>query len=798
MFQNYLKLALRNLWKSRLFTGLNMLGLSLGLTVSLLLFLYIKDELAFDRYHRQAEQIYRVNLAVSFDGKEEKWATAPNIVGPIMQEKIPGVKQQVRFLKHNFGESAFITTGEKKFVEKSLYWADSTLFQVFDIPLVQGNPQTALEKPNQVLISQRTAERYFGSENPLGKDLKVDNRTTLEVTGVYADFPDHSSFDANLIGSFATETWAYKNLSWSNASFETYVLLNPQTQPTSVERQLDKLIKQNVPEENRYYTAYLQPLTDLHLHSEDVAHVYTQKIGDPQQVRILVVLAIVVLVIACINYMNLSTARSQQRFREVGINKALGASRSLVARRFYIETAILVLLSILLSIALLEAFLPVFNRLASRNLTANAVLSPEVIVGLVLTGTLVTLIAGSYPALYLSSYSPKNLLQTNFRANTGAGLFRRSLVVIQFTASIVLVISSIIFYQQLRFVQHQKLGYQPEQVVAITTVAAESKTQIDGLINRVRSLPDVVEVSRAQTFPASGGSGRSLRKNLQSSEEFKMTTNRATPDFVQVLGLKLIAGKTLPSIPKDAKDTTVQVVLNRKAVAFLGYTPENAIGRKAYGLFGDNNTEIVGVVEDFHFENFHQPIGGYAFHNANTESYRYLLVKLRTQRLTQAMSQLENVFSESLPQSAFDYTFLDQYLNNLYQTEQRTAQVVLVFSILTILIACLGLFGLAAYAAEQRTKEIGVRKVLGANEFQLVTLLSSDFLKLVGLAFLIASPLAWWMMNEWLTSFAYRIQISGWVFVVAGLLALLIALLTVSSQALRAALMNPVRSLKSE
>ncbi|MFT4031939.1 MAG: ABC transporter permease [Siphonobacter sp.] len=798
MLSNYLKIAWRTLWKSRLFTALNLLGLALGLTVSLLLILYVKDELVFDRYHSHADQIYRVNLTVTFDGKQEKWASAPNIIGPTMQENIPGVQQQVRFLKHNFGKSAFITAGDKKFIEKKVFWADSSLFQVFDLPLVKGNPRTALLHPDQIIISESAAKRYFGDENPLGKSIKVDNNLTLTITGVYPDIPDHSTLDADLIGSFASQKWAHNNLSWSNASFETYVLLAPQTQAANVTRQLEKLIEQNVPKEDRFYTASLQPLTDIHLHSAEINHAYSTRNGDPQQVKILAILAVVVLVIACINYMNLSTARSQQRFREVGINKALGATRSLVARRFYIETALLVLIAITLGITMLEAFLPLFNELSSKHLTASSVFSKEVLIGLFLIGTIVTLVAGSYPALYLSSYSPKNLLHTTFRSDSGSGLFRRSLVVIQFTASIVLIISSLVFYRQLNFIQTQKLGYQPEQVVAITTAAAESKEQVEGLMNSCRNLSDVVDVCRAQTFPANGGSGRSVRQNLQTTEDFKVITNHVASDFVKVLDLKLIAGRTVPNTPKAATDTMVQVVLNRKAAAYLGHTPEEAIGKTAYGLFGDNLAQIVGVVEDFHFENFHQPITGYAFHNANTESYRYLLVKLKTQQLSETMTQLEKIFQQNLPESAFEYTFLDQFLDDLYRTEQRTAQVVLVFSVLTILIACLGLFGLAAYSAEQRTKEIGVRKVLGASEIQLVTLLSKDFLRLVGIAFLIASPIAWWFMNEWLTSFAYRVQISWWMFAAAGGIALMIALLTVSSQAIRAAMMNPVKSLKSE
>jgi putative ABC transport system permease protein len=417
-------------------------------------------------------------------------------------------------------------------------------------------------------------------------------------------------------------------------------------------------------------------------------------------------------------------------------------------------------------------------------------------------GVVIAGVAGLYPALHLSGFSPKLLLNPSYRANTGSGLLRRGLVVVQFTASLVLAIGTLLFYQQLQFIQQRRLGYDPAQVVAITTTAAQTTGQVEGLKADLRALSGVEAVARAQTYPGRGGSGRTITKTRTETTGMSITTCRATSDVLKTLGLKLLAGSSLP--PRSDKsdtnaesDTTVQVVLNKTAVTYLGYTPQQAIGKIAPNLFG-NSAEIVGVVDDFHFASLHQPIGAYGFHNANSEGRPYMLVRTQTGNLPETMRQLEAVYHKHLPDAAFEYTFLDQHLNKLYRNEQRTGQVVLLFAGLAILIACLGLFGLATFTAEQRTKEISIRKVLGASIFSLVGLLSKDFLKLVVLAIVIASPLAWWAMTEWLGTFAYRVELAWWVFALAGTLALLIALLTVSFQSIRAALMNPVKSLRSE
>ncbi|TAE26202.1 MAG: FtsX-like permease family protein [Cytophagales bacterium] len=797
MIRNYLKIAWRSLQKNRLFTLLNGLGLAIGLAVALLLLLYARDETAFDRHHQHADRIARVTLAATFDGKTERWGNAPNVVGPTMKTQLPNVENQVRFMRHKFGQTAFVHSGEARFTEKNLYWADSTLFSVFDVPLLMGNPKTALVGPNRVIVSQSAAKRYFGTENPLGKVLDVDRSNQLEVTGVYADFPGTSTLDADLIGSFASVGWASDptNQSWSNASFETYVLLKPQTDLANLERQLAGLVLKNVPEQNRFYTLHLQPLPAIHLHSADIKNTSFTRVGDARQVSILYGLALIILVIASINYMNLATAQAQTRSKEVGINKVVGATRIQLIGRFYAETALIVCGAVLLSIGLVVLALPWLNTLVEKQLTLTALFNTEMVLNLLGLAVGIVLLAGLYPALILSGFSAQNLLTASLRATTGGGGLRRSLVVTQFVASLVLAICTLFFYQQLQFIQQRKLGYEPTQVVAVTTATVQSKEQMDRLKNDFEALSTVDNVCRAQAFPGRDGSGRSLTKPLDSKATTYITSNRVTSTFVDVLSLKLLAGTTLP-VNKDAKDTTVQVVLNKTAVDFLGYTPAQAIGKIAPGVF-NNSAQIVGVVADFHFESLHQPIKAYAFHNADTEDRPFMLVKTRTQNLPETMRQLEAVYQKSLPDSAFEFTFLDQHLNSLYRSEQRTATIVLIFAGLAIFIACLGLFGLATFTTEQRTKEIGVRKVLGASVASIVTLLSKDFLRLVVIAILIASPLAWYAMTRWLEGFAYKVNLAWWVFAGAGLLAVVVALLTVSFQSVRAALKNPVKSLRS-
>lgn len=797
MLTNYLKIALRNLLKNKLFTSLNLLGLALGIAVALLLLVFVKEELSFDRYHAKAERIYRALAKVEYDEGTETWATVPNSLGPVMKNEIPGIEAQMRMWEFNYGEKAMINANERKFSQGNFFWMDSSLVKIFDVKFLAGDPQTALNGPNKVILSKSVAERYFPDMDAVSQIIKLENSLSLEVTGVYEDFPHNSTLDAEVIGSFAT-TSRYKDLTWDNSSFETFFLLNANTNPAGVEKQMARVLDKSVPKEEQWQKFALQALPSVHLGSANITDSYTERSGDPQQVRILIILAIVVLLIACINYMNLSTARSQQRFREVGITKAVGATRMQMARRFYLETALLVSLAVVAALVLITLFLPLFNQIAGKQFSMVDILTPAILLGLLGLWALIVLISGAYPALLLSAFNPKHLLQGSFQQKTSGGLLRRALVVTQFSASIILMICTVLFYQQLNFIQQRNLGYNPKQVVAVNLAAAQSPEQINAFSSACKSITAVEGLSLAQSFPGAGASGRSVSKPNALEQSFPVVTNRADNTILKVLDIKILAGNPAPMVERAPEDTTVKVVVNKLVSDFLGYTPEEAIGKKAINLFGYDRAEIVAVMDNFHFQNLHEPLRGYAFHNSTTEQKTYGLIRLNTLDLPQSMAQIEKVFDQTLPESAFDYIFLDEHLDTLYRREQRTALVVLVFSCLSILIACLGLFGLAAFTAEQRTKEIGVRKVLGASVGSIVALLSRDFLRLVTVAVIIAAPVAWYFMEAWLQEFAFRIQIEWWVFVLAGLMALLIAFVTVSAQSVRAAVANPVRSLRSE
>ena len=797
MWKNYLKMSFRSLLKQKMFSLLNLTGLSLGIGVAGLLFLYVLDEITYDKYHQNLDQIFRVIVNVEWDGQTQKWANAPNAVGPEAVRNISGVNNQVRFLHHNFGEMAFIQAGDQNFTEKQLYWSDPSLLNIFDIPMINKISNEILAAPNQVILSESSAQKYFGSIDPIGKLIKVDNSIELEIVGIYKDLPSNSSFFANMIGSFATMSWA-KNLSWGNSSFETFLLLESGALADDVEKSLAIILNNNVEKNDQWYSLSLQPLTEVHLHSDYITNTYISRTGDSRQIRILLYLALIIIAIACINYMSLATSKSQQRLKEVGINKTIGATRKNLITRFYLETAVMVLISMIFSLLFLALCLPIFNQIADKNIATDYLTDPMFLAGLAALALVISLVSGAYPAIYLSSFSPGRLLANQNTVKFSGNMIRKGLVVVQFVASIIIIISTVVFYNQLRFIQNKNLGYNPEMVIGIHTAGSENNAQTVRFMDQLNTLPSIKSVAHAQSFPGNGGSGYTISKPEHEDLELPVEANRTTPEILNVLSIELLAGKTLPDREVTRNDSIFQVVLNEKAVSFLGYSPQEAIGKEASGLFYNAKAFIVGVVRDFHFESFRQPIGGYVFHNRPSERKQYALVKIESKDLSNTLGKIQSTFSQTIPTSAFEYSFLDQQLENLYFREKRTARIFLIFAFLSIFIACLGLFGLTAFTIERRTKEIGIRKILGASASRITTLLSLDFLRLVLIAIFLSIPVSLYLMNNWLQNFAFRTNLSIWNFVLAGVCAIVIALLTVSLQGLRAALTNPVNSLRNE
>ncbi|MFN8353099.1 MAG: ABC transporter permease [Spirosomataceae bacterium] len=800
MIQNYLKIAMRSALKSKTFSLINLLGLAIGLAAAMATLLFVKKELSYDTFQKNFDNIYQVGLDVTFDDKNfEKWSQAPNKMGPYLKANLPEVKQQARILHHEFGKLAFVSSGDKHLTEKKLYYADPSILEIFDFQFRQGNPQTALTRPNTAIIRHATAQKYFGEANPIGKTLRIDNAFDVEITGVFNDFAGDTHLDYDMLASFETMKWAAnpEGQSWGNASFETFLLLAPKVNIASLEQKIETAISKERPRKDRFYSTFLRPLSEVHLYSADFTNKIAAPYGNAQQANILIALTIALLLIAAINYMNLSTARLQRSFREVGINKALGANFGQMIQRFYTETLLFVTLGLVLSIVLLSASLALVNDLTEEHLTLDFL--KQLWFWLILGGIWITIIAlaGGYPAMTFSKYSPKFLIQAAaYQPKSGTSLFRKSLVVFQFAASIVLIVMVISFQLQINYLRNKKLGFKPEQVVGVMISSLKQKEQFDALENEFRRLSAVKQVAFTQAFPGLSTSLRSLPNPKNANESTNLYTTRTRPEILETLDMKLLAGTTVPK--KQPGDTTVQVVVNKMAVDYLGLTPQQALGKKIKVFSEYGGDEIVGVVEDFHFQSMHEKIVPFAFHNARTENYSYLMVRLGSDDLLNNMASLETAFKKVVPNAAFEYVFLDQHLNNLYQAERRISKVVTLFAGLAILVACLGLFGLATFSAEVRTKEIGIRKVMGASVLSIINLLSKDFLKLIVLAILIASPVAYYFLSSWLQNFAYHIHIEWWIFLLAGLSVIAIALLTVSYQSVRAALMNPVKSLKTE
>lgn len=795
MLWTHFKMALRHLQKNRSFSLINIMGLAFGLAAAMAVLLYVQDEWSYESFHERADRIVRLNLEADFDGKSLKLDAVPNASASFIRRQIPEVEEVVRVFPHKFGETAFIRAGTDNYVEPHLYWADSTLFDVFSLDMQPGAPARPLARANTAVLSASAARRFFGAQNPVGQTIRIDNTINLEITGVFDDLPSNTHWPLEVVGSFQTIGFGKPGKeSWGNASFPTFLLLHSQTDTKTLEAKITKAIPAEVPESRRWFSLTLQPLKKIHLFSSGFSH-SSEPYGDIRQVRILVALAILLLLIACINYMNLATAKSQRRSKEVAVSKTMGASRWDLSRQIYTETSLLALAGIVMSGGLLRLALPFFNQVAGKELTASTLLNPWFIGGALLIWLAVTLIAGGYPAFYLTSFTPVEVLQQNRRQNSGAGRIRKGLVIFQFGISTLLIVGTLVFYQQLNFIRDKKLGYKPEQVVAVHITGAENARQVETFQQEVRRLSSVVNAAQVLSFPGADAAGRTLRLPGKAEQPgAQLATCRATPEVFEVLDIELLAGRPLRK--RTEGDSVTEVVLNRAAVEYLGYSPEEAVGRPVEADLP--NARIVGVAEDFHFGSLHQEIGFYAYHNATTEWVKYLLVKLKADQLTGAMEQLKNTFERTIPGTAFNYLFLDDHLSALYDSERRMARVFLIFAGLAILIACLGLFALAAFSAEQRRKEMGIRKVLGATMDQLVLLMSGEFLKLVVIGIIIALPVAWWASMRWLENFAYRTELQWWMFGLAAVLAVVIAALTVSFTSIRTALANPVEALRDE
>jgi putative ABC transport system permease protein len=795
MFKNYLKIAVRSLWRHKAFSFINILGLAVGMAACFLIYMYVSFELSYDDFNSKAARIYRVVADVKTPSETittQGVTSAPIAIN--MKRDFPEVQEAVRLT----GDEYLVRKGDVVFQEKKAVLADSTLFNVFDFPLISGDKNTALKEPMSIVISQTAAKKYFGTTNPLGQHvLLTGNAINSTITGVMKDIPENSQIKADLFVSMSSFRQIYgyptADSEWTNHGYYTYIVLKPQASAKNLETKFPAFMEfhhgRQAKELQMQDYLGLEPLHDVYLRSKRDAFVS----GNIGNVYIFSVIAIFILLIACVNFINLTTARSAERAREVGIRKVVGAVRFQLTKQFIGESVIIALIAFLLSVFLCAMLMPLFNQLAGKIISPNIFKNPLNILSLFVLSVGIGIIAGIYPAVILSSYKPVSVLKGRFATGTQGLLLRKALVVFQFSISIILIVGTIVVYTQLRYMRKQDLGFNKDQTVIINTNFDKNK---DAFKQSLSSIPGVLSSSYSAFIP--GGGNTSAYSEMQNKAGDIQKTNLdlyfVDFDYINQYQLKIVAGRGFSREFKT--DSTQAMVINEAAARSLGYaSPEEAVGR-GYSQWGSKG-KIIGVLKDFHYQSLQKKIKPLTM-RYDPNSFGTISIKVATANLTTTLKTIESKWHQIIPNRPFEYNFLDEFFDQQYRTEDRFGNLFFNFAVLAIFISCLGLLGLASYSTLQRTKEIGVRKVLGASISNIVNLLSVEFIKLVLIALVIATPIAWLGMNKWLTDFAYRINIGWWVFVVAGFAAIVIAFLTISFQAIRAAVANPVKSLRSE
>ena len=802
MIKNYLKIAFRNLWKNKGLSFINIFGLALGMACSLLIFLFVTDELSYDRFNKDEDRIYRVvKDFVNDDGSRLPDATTPPAVAPALQKEIPGIEHVTRLFP-GWGANFLFTYKDKHLYEQKLYRVDSSFFDVFTFPFVQGDAKNAFKEVNSIVITQSISKKYFGNENAMGKVLHEDRLGDLMVTGVVKDVPSNSHFHFDFL--ISTRKFAGDiDGDWNFYNFYTYIKLKPNVDIKTIDQKIQTIYKRN--NDNGKNIFHTQSLTGIHLDSNLKWEL------EPNSERLYVyvfsVVGLLIILIAAINYINLVTAKSSLRAKEIGIRKVSGAYKSSLVKQFLLESVITCLLASVFALVLAQLLLPVVNSITQKQLTlfaAGNYVTLYFLVGALFIG----LLAGLVPAFYLSSFRPIIVLKGGKINERSVFTLRKALVIIQFTISIALIAGVMIIYQQVKYIENAKLGLNKEQVLILKSYSALSRATANSLENSLKQIRGVKDVATSDGVV--GGQNWTNGMSVKGSQNSQLINFLSVGyDYLNVLGIQIKEGRGFsPDFPADTltnvsnfqlEEDIGSVILNEKAVKDLG-VPSPVIGQRIlWSTDGDTSyyLKLIGVAKDFHFASFKSEIKPFAF-IMNPYRRDYLNIKLSTQNLSATIRQIEDKWKTFAPDRPIQYSFLDETFARLFKAEANFQKVFVVLVVLSIVISCLGLFALAAYTAEQRTKEIGIRKVLGASVAGIIAMLTKDFLKLVIISILIASPLAYLAMNKWLQDYAYRIQIEWWVFLIAGLVAVLIAIITISFQAIKAALANPVKSLRAE
>jgi putative ABC transport system permease protein len=808
MLKNQIIIAFRNLWQQKGYTFINIFGLTIGIACCILILLYVSDELSYDRYHEKSVQIYRVGLHGIIGTNEFNGAISPAPMAETFVREIPEVIAATRIRSYGF---PVLIYKDKVFSEELFYWADSTIFEIFTIPFLQGDPVTALTKPNTMVITESMAKKYFGDEDPMGKMINFKSGRTYMVTGIIKDFPHNSHFHFDFIASLVSYQNSLNDI-WISNNFYTYVLLHEDATREDLEAKLPLFIEkyavpqietatgvsyQKMVESGSVYEWFLQPLTDIHLHS-NLEHEIEPN-GNATYVYIFTIIAIGILIIACINFMNLATARSAKRAREVGVRKTLGSTRTQLIGQFLTESIILVFIALILAVIFVQLILPSYNVLLGKQLSLDLFENISTLPMIILITIMVGILAGSYPAFFMSSFQPVAVLSGKIESGENTGKFLRSgLVIFQFGISVALIAGTIIVADQLSYLQEKKLGFNKDQLIVIEKTD-DIADQLESFKFELYNHPSISGISNSTHYIGQSFSSNAFKAGGPVNTETKLMWNMWTDfDFALTYQVEMEQGRYYS---REFSTDTVAAVLNQAAVKVFGLDDPlgKQIVRVGSTLETSENLTIIGVMKDFHFESLHHQIRPLIIFPFRQGGFgRYVSVRISAENIRETMQFIENTWKNFAGNQAFEYFFFDEEFGRLYASEQQTEKIITIFSVLAIFIACLGLFGLASFSAEKRTKEIGVRKVMGATVSNLVFLLFKETVKLIAISNIITLPIIYYVMHNWLQNFAYRITIGAGVLILTVFLAFLIAILTVSYQALKAALMNPTNALRYE
>lgn len=805
MLGNYIKIAFRNMKRQKVYSFINIMGLAVGMACCLLILLFVQDELSYDRYNEHADRIYRIAGDFNMGGQNFNTATICAPAAEAVKAEFPEIVETVRFRADG---SYILRNGDISFRESRVVYADSTFFKLFTIPLLEGDPSTALHAPNTMIISESTSEKYFGNQNPVGKSLRIDNSDDFAVTGVYRDIPGNSHFNFDVIFSMASRAES-RQTTWLSNNFNTYILLRENADPAELETKFPALLRKNMNAEvERFFgisyealekagkgsaTYYLQPLTDIHLNSDLIAELGVN--SDIKYVYIFTAIALFILVIACINFVNLSTARSAGRATEVGVRKAIGSFRKQLVSQFLTESLVVSFAALVIAVFITLAVLPYFNALSGKTLMFTSLLNPGTMLFVIVVSVSAGLLAGLYPALYISAICPVNIFSEKRISGKGNGLLRSGLVVFQLTTSIVLVISTIVVYNQLGFIQNKKIGFNKEQVLVLGNTYLLD-TQVQTFKDIISNNPGVVSATVSGYLPAQGSHNSSAvfpDGKLDDASATSMNCWSVDNDYIKTMGMNIVLGR---DFSRDFLTDSSNVIINQAAVKQFGWDKplERKLSKAINNRGGMRSYDVIGVVEDFHFESLRNNIEPLVlFLEPNNIK---ISVRIQTDDIAGIIGFIRGEWNKLAPGQPFEYSFLDDRFNNMYQAERKLGSIFSVFAALAIFIGCLGLLGLASYMAELKTKEIGIRKTLGASDSVIMMMLTREFVKWITVANIIAWPVGWYIMDRWLQNYAYRYEMGIGIFLLSGLIALTVALVTISYQALKASRAKPVDSLR--